>query len=70
MNTIEMGQKLRIRRKQAGLTQAQLALLANVAKTVVFDLEKGKTTVQLNSILKVLAVLNMQLKTEIIDHNK
>ena len=48
-------------RKQSGLSQLQLALLAGVGKTVVFDIEKGKETVQLNSLLKVLDVLNIQL---------
>lgn len=49
-------------RKQSGLSQLQLAELAGVGKTVVFDIEKGKATVQLNSLLKVLDVLNIQLK--------
>jgi len=51
-------------RKQSGLTQQQLARLAGVGKTVVFDIEQGKETVQLNTLLKVLDVLNIQLKFE------
>jgi len=49
-------------RKKSKLTQKQLADLAGVGKTVVFDIEKGKETVQLNSLLKVLAVLNIKLE--------
>lgn len=48
-------------RKQSGLSQQQLAILAGVGKTVVFDIEKGKETVQFNTILKVLNVLNISL---------
>lgn len=51
-------------RKQSGLTQQELAKLAGVGKTVVFDIEKGKETVQLNTLLKVLDVLNIQMKFE------
>ena len=49
-------------RKKSKLTQKQLADLAGVGKTVVFDIEKGKETVQLNSLLKVLSVLNIKLE--------
>jgi HTH-type transcriptional regulator / antitoxin HipB len=51
-------------RKIAGLTQIGLAELAGVGKTVVFDLEKGKETVQLNTLLKILKVLNIRIKFE------
>lgn len=46
-------------RKRSGLSQEALAKLAGVGKTVVFDIEKGKETVQLNSLLKILSVLNI-----------
>ena len=39
-------------RKQSGLSQLELAKLAGIGKTVVFDIEKGKETVQLNTLLK------------------
>ena len=51
-------------RKQSGLSQQELARLAGVGKTVIFDIEKGKETVQLNTLLKVLDVLNIQMKFE------
>ncbi|MCX7125110.1 MAG: type II toxin-antitoxin system Y4mF family antitoxin [Gammaproteobacteria bacterium] len=49
-------------RKLAGLSQLELAGIAGVGKTVIFDIEKGKETVQLNTLLKVLAALNIQVK--------
>lgn len=51
-------------RKQSGLSQLELARLAGVGKTVIFDIEKGKETVQLNTLLKVLDVLNIRMKFE------
>ena len=49
-------------RKAAGLSQLQLAEMAGVGKTVVFDLEKGKETVQLETLRKVLSVLNIKVQ--------
>lgn len=46
-------------RKKSGLSQAELAKLAGVGKTVIFDIEKGKQTVQLDTLLKVLRILNI-----------
>ena len=51
-------------RKQSGLSQQELARLAGVGKTVVFDIEKGKKTIQVNTLLKVLDVLNIQMTFE------
>lgn len=51
-------------RKQSGLSQQELAILAGVGKTVIFDIEKGKNTIQLNTLLKILDVLNIRMKFE------
>ncbi len=69
MNPNEIATIVRYCRKQSGLTQQALGKIAGVGKTVIFDIEKGKETVQLNSLLKVFAVLNieMQLKTPFAD---
>ncbi|MCO6474775.1 MAG: type II toxin-antitoxin system Y4mF family antitoxin [Melioribacteraceae bacterium] len=48
-------------RKKAGLTQKELADLSGLGKTVIFDIEKGKETVQFNSLIKVLNALNISL---------
>jgi len=53
---------VRKHRKMAGLSQQQLAELAGVGKTVVFDLEKGKETIQLNTLRKILHVLNIKVQ--------
>ena len=48
-------------RKATGLSQLQLAEMAGTGKTVVFDLEKGKQTVQIDTLRKILAVLNIKV---------
>lgn len=62
MTSKKIGKVIFFHRKKSKLTQKQLADLAGVGKTVVFDIEKGKETVQLNSLLKVLSVLNIRLE--------
>ena len=63
-------------RKAAGLSQFQLAEMAGIGKTVVFDLEKGKETVQLDTLRKILSVLNIKvqltspLMNQILDNEK
>lgn len=53
---------IKTHRKAANLTQIQLAELAGVGKTVVFELEKGKETVKLNTLKKILKVLNIEMR--------
>ncbi|MFH0866380.1 MAG: helix-turn-helix domain-containing protein [Bacteroidota bacterium] len=55
---------IRKHRKATGLTQIQLAEMSGVGKTVVFDLEKGKETVQLDTLLKIFKVLNIKVQLE------
>jgi y4mF family transcriptional regulator len=64
MNQIEIGKTVHFFRKEGGLTQSELAQLAGVGKTTIFDIEKGKETVQLNTLLKVLETLNISLSLE------
>ena len=54
MDTQHIGDIIRRCRKEAKLTQADLAMLAGVGKTVVYDIETGKATVKLNTLLKIL----------------
>jgi len=49
-------------RKKAGLSRNELTELAGVGKTVIFDLEKGKTSVKLSTVRKILEALNIELK--------
>jgi y4mF family transcriptional regulator len=47
-------------RKAAGLSQLHLADLAGVGKTIVINIEKGKESIHLDSLRKVLNVLNIK----------
>ncbi len=60
----EIAEAVRVHRKKAGLTQKGLADLAGVGKTVVFDIENGKETVRLDTLLRVLNVLNIKIVPE------
>jgi len=53
---------IRAHRKAAKLSQLQLAEMAGVGKTVIFNIEKGKETVQLDTLRKILKVLNIKVK--------
>ncbi|APF04029.1 TPA: helix-turn-helix transcriptional regulator [Legionella pneumophila] len=64
MRTHEIANLVHYYRKQSGLSQQELARLAGVGKTVIYDIEKGKESVRLNTLLKVLDVLNIQMKFE------
>lgn len=56
-----IGKMVHFHRKRSGLSQAGLAKLAGLGKTVIFDIEKGKNSIRLDTLLKVLHVLNIRL---------
>jgi y4mF family transcriptional regulator len=62
--TESLAKIVRYHRKKSRLTLLQLATLAGVGKTVVFDIEQGKKTIQLDSLLKIFKVLNISLQFE------
>ena len=60
--TRELSEMILTARKHAGLTQRELADLAGVAKNMVYEIEKGKLTVQYSNLLKILHVLNIEVR--------
>ncbi len=56
-----LGEALRYHRRRSGLSQHALADLAGIGKTSVFDIEKGKPTVRLATVMAVLRALNIDL---------
>jgi HTH-type transcriptional regulator / antitoxin HipB len=64
-----LGQIIRFHRKKSGLSQSDFAKMIAVGKTVIYDLEKGKQTVQLDTLNKVLKGLNITvtLKSQLMD---
>lgn len=68
--TQELPQIIKMHRKAAKLSRVHLAELAGVGKTVVFDIEMGKESVQLDTLRKILKVLNIKiiLKSPLMDN--
>ena len=60
--SVVAAEAIKYHRKQAGLTQHELADFAGIGKTVVFDLEHAKPSVRLDTLLSVLSVLNIKLE--------
>ena len=59
--TERIAEIIRLHRKAARLSRVELAELAGVGKTVIYDIEKGKVSVQLDTLAKILKVLNITL---------
>ena len=57
----ELASVVKYHRKKSGLSQLELAKLADVGKSGVFDIEHKKKTVQLKTLINVLRVLNIKL---------
>jgi HTH-type transcriptional regulator/antitoxin HipB len=62
MDDFNLGLFIKEHRKQAGLTQLELANLAGVGKTTIFDLEKNKETIRWNTLSAILKVLNIEVQ--------
>lgn len=62
MSDFDLGLMIKNHRKKAGLTQIELANLAGIGKTTVFDIEKNKETVRWSNLLAVLDVLNITVE--------
>lgn len=58
---MDIGKIIHYHRKRFNLTQQELAHQAGLGKTVIFDIEKGKASVQLDTLLKILEVLEIKI---------
>ncbi len=59
----DIGALARRLRRAHGLTQVELARLAEVGPRFVSEFERGKPTVRLDSVARVLAVFGLELAT-------
>jgi HTH-type transcriptional regulator / antitoxin HipB len=62
MEDFTLRELIKTHRKSAGLTQKELANLAGVGKTTIFDLENDKITCSWKVVLSVLKVLNIEVQ--------
>ena len=67
-NNNDLGEAIRRARKNQDLRQVDVAQKASVRQTLVSDLENGATTTKLNTVIKILAALDMDLS--IVPHRK
>ena len=56
-----LGEAIRHYRKQAGLTQSQLAQAAGLQRSYLSELERGKETEQVTRLLRVLRQLGVRM---------
>ena len=56
-----LGRMVRFHRKKAKLSQEGLAKISGVGKTVVFDIEQGKESIRLSTLVKILNTLNITI---------
>lgn len=64
-NTIEFGKLVRQARKYARLTQADLAAAAGIGERFIRELEKGKSTCQIEKALLVAQMLGIQFEAKL-----
>jgi y4mF family transcriptional regulator len=60
-NAMELGQIVTRQRKAQGLTQADLAGLAQTGTRFISDLENGKGTVQFDKVMHILNLLGLDV---------
>lgn len=60
-----IGELVRNRRKELGITQPHLAELANVSTNTLYKLERGQGNPSLDVLNKLAEVLGMELKLEV-----
>lgn len=61
---VELGKLIRYHRRRAGLSRATFSDISGVGATVVYELEHGKRSVQLDVLQRILQTLNMHLLVE------
>ena len=60
-NAMELGKIVAHRRKAQGLTQSDLAGLAQTGTRFISDLENGKGTVQFDKVMHILNLLGLDV---------
>lgn len=63
-DAIALGLRVRDARRRQGLDQKEVAFAANVSPRTVFAIEKGKPTVRIDMLIRVLGAVGLRLTTE------
>jgi y4mF family transcriptional regulator len=60
-----LGETIKDRRKELGITQPHLAELAKISTNTLYKLERGQSNPSLNVLYKLAEVLGLELKLEV-----
>ena len=60
----DIGETIKSRRKELGITQPNLAELANVSTNTLYKLERGQGNPTLDILYKLAVVLGLEIKLE------
>ncbi|MCJ7446524.1 MAG: helix-turn-helix domain-containing protein [Bacteroidales bacterium] len=60
-----LGETIKARRKELGITQPHLAELADISTNTLYKLERGQGNPSLDVIYKLAMVLGLELKLEV-----
>ena len=63
--TKRVGQIIKARRKELGLTQNTLALLSQVGINTIVSIERGSKSPSIETLTKVADVLGLEMKLEV-----
>lgn len=63
-NISELGELIKTTRKSQGLTQKDLALVANVGVRLIIEMERGERNVNIGTVIKVCSLLGLNINIE------
>ncbi|SMD43882.1 transcriptional regulator, y4mF family [Aquiflexum balticum DSM 16537] len=66
MLSAQLGETIKRRRKELGITQPHLAELAGISTNTLYKLERGQSNPSLEILNKLVEVLGMEIKLEVI----
>jgi len=61
---LELGQTIRLRRKELGITQTDLAAYCNIAKNLMTRIETAQSDVRISTLLKISKFLGFKITLE------
>lgn len=63
---VQLGETIKSRRKELGITQPHLAELAGISLNTLYKLERGQSNPSLEVLNKLAEVMGMEIKLEVI----
>lgn len=63
-STSDLGKAIRVRRRELGYTQSELADMLGIGVTYISNIENGKETAEIGKALRIVQMLGMDLFVE------